>query len=73
MWTRGELTAGPMRIAPFYPPMTGYPGYWSERMGCGHVGLRLERGHPGEISPGFGYAKDPSDPKTWRHQPTIFT
>jgi hypothetical protein len=73
MWTRGDLEYAPRRIAPWYPPMEGYPGYWGQRTGHGHTALKLERGPAGEVAPGFGYAKDPSDPMTWRDQPTIFT
>ena len=85
MWTRGPLRHpyGPSHLAPWNQPgylcgrgVTGYyPGYGPNPLRGGYTEIRLDRGpsgHP-EIALGFGYAKDPSNPLTWRHQPTVFT
>lgn len=85
MWTRGALQRGygPSHLAPWNMPgeaiskgWTGtYPGYGPNPLCGGYTELRLDRGPSGnpEIALGFGYAKDPSNPLTWRGQPTVFT
>jgi|HubBroStandDraft_5_1064220.scaffolds.fasta_scaffold07161_12 hypothetical protein len=85
MWTRGNLpgTYAADHLAPWhtipggntYRGMRGiYPGQDTTRPASGGVtSLRLGRGAMDEVAPGFGYAKDPSNPLTWRGQPTIFT
>jgi len=83
MFTRGNLSHAyhPSHLAPWNQPgeLTGrgvtgfYPGYGPNPLRGGYIELRLDRGPKAEIMPGFGYAKDPSDPNTWRGQPTVFT
>jgi hypothetical protein len=85
MWTRGKLRRGyrASHLAPWNMPgaacprgTTGtYPGYGPNPLHGGYTELRLDRGPSGnpEIALGFGYAKDPSNPLTWRGQPTTFT
>lgn len=85
MWTRGRLrhAYGPSHLAPWNMPgelsskgCTGYyPGYGPHPVRGGYTSLRLDRGPSGnpEIALGFGYAKDPSNPLTWRGRPILFT
>lgn len=83
MFSKTKLRRRVLTIAPWTMPgeacprgQTGtYPGYGPNPLPGGYTELRLDRGPAAtaEVSPGFGYAKDPSDPNTWRHQPTIFT